>query len=135
VRVGEAQDEAAHGFKGEHSDTGTFNGRRYRDARRNGWFGYELKMAGSQPAALHCTYWGNDGGNRAFDILVDGARIATQKLEYDKPGEFFDVEYAIPPALTRGKQRVTVTFQAHQGGALAGGVFDLRVVRATKQSR
>jgi uncharacterized protein len=132
VRVGEAQDETAHGFKGDHTDTGTLGTRRWRDARRSGWFRYELKTAGEQPIILRCTYWGNDGGNRVFDILVDGQRVATQKLEYDKPGEFFDVEYPIPEALTHGKQRVTVIFQAREG-ALAGGVFDVRIVRAEKQ--
>jgi hypothetical protein len=132
VRIGEAQDETAHGFKGDHTDTGTFDGRRWRDARRSGWFRYDLKTAVQQPAILRCTYWGNDGGNRVFDILVDSQRVATQKLEYDKPGEFFDVEYPIPEALTRGKQRLTVMFQAHEG-ALAGGVFDVRIVRAEKQ--
>jgi hypothetical protein len=70
---------------------------------------------------LHCTYWGSDGG-RVFDILVDGTKIATQKLAQNKPGEFFDVEYAIGASLTEGKESVVVRFAAHPGST-AGGLF------------
>ena len=50
--------------------------------------------------------------NRTFDILIDGHRIATQKLNASKPGQFVDVTYDIPVDLTKGKQKVTVKFQA-----------------------
>jgi uncharacterized protein len=134
VRVGEVTDETAHGFKGEHTDTGKLDGRGWRDARRSGWFVYELKTATDGPTALRCTYWGNDGGNRVFDIVIDGERVATQELAFNRPGEFFAVEYPIPETLTRGKQRISVKFQAHEG-ALAGGVFDVRTVRAAGRAR
>ena len=75
------------------------------------------------------TYWGSDGGNREFDILVDGTRVATQKLQNNKPDTFYDETYSIPPELTRGKQAVTVKFQAHPG-RWAGGVFEVRVVKS-----
>jgi len=55
--------------------------------------------------------------------------VATQKLNQDKPGQFFEVEYALPEALTRGKERVTVRFQALPGNT-AGGVFGCSVLRA-----
>jgi len=70
---------------------------------------------------LRCTYWGDDGG-RVFDLLVDGRTVATQRLERNKPGEFFDVDTAVPADLTKGKEKVTVRFQAH-AGSTAGGVF------------
>ena len=62
-----------------------------RHAVDGGWFSYELKVHADTPQDLVCTYWGSDGGNRVFDILVDGEKIATQKLAANKPGEFFDV--------------------------------------------
>ena len=31
-----------------------------------------------RPMNLVCTYWGSDTGGRAFDILADGQKIATQ---------------------------------------------------------
>jgi len=63
---------------------------------------------------------------------VDGEKIATQTLNRNKPDEFFAVEYPIPEKLTAGKQQVTVTFQAHPGN-IAGGLFDLRMLRMTKE--
>jgi len=78
---------------------------------------------------LLVTYWGSDVGARVFDILVDGTPVATQKLDRNQPNRFFDQLYPIPPQLTKGKQKVTVRFQAHPGN-IAGGVFDLRMLRA-----
>ncbi|MBM3888289.1 MAG: hypothetical protein FJ388_04090 [Verrucomicrobia bacterium] len=128
VRVGEFEPERAHHFKSERSDAGTFSGRLWRHAR-GGWFSYEVKVTPDKPMVLLCTYWGSDTGKREFDILVDGQKIATQKLERNKPGEFFDVEYPIPAQLTAGKQRVTVKFQARPD-ATAGGVFGCKMLRA-----
>jgi hypothetical protein len=55
-------------------------------------------------------------------------KIAAQSLHNDKPGKFFEVAYAIPEELTRGKTKITVQFQARPGNT-AGGFFGLRVVR------
>lgn len=53
-------------------------------------------------------------------------KIASQSLQNDMPGQFFDVTYAIPEELTRGKTKMTVRFQA-QPGNIAGGLYGLRV--------
>jgi hypothetical protein len=82
-----------------------------------------------KPMVLVATYWGGEWQTRNFDILIDGKKITTQKLRANKPGDFFDGTYAIPPALTKGKTKVTVRFQAHAGDT-AGGVFDLRTLLA-----
>lgn len=63
-----------------------------------------------------------------FDILVDGVKIASQSLHNDKPEEFFDVTYAIPEELTRGKSKVTVRFQAKPHN-IAGGLYGVRIIR------
>ncbi|OHE82809.1 MAG: hypothetical protein A2107_06295 [Verrucomicrobia bacterium GWF2_62_7] len=131
VQPGEQQPETDHGFKGEKTNAGEFHGRKWRDAHA-GWFSYELKTLSDKPMVLVCSYWGSDGGRREFDILVDGERIATQKLAKNKPGEFFDVEYPISNQLTAGKQRVAVRFQAHPQ-AIAGGVFGLRMMKSAKE--
>ncbi|MCX6907973.1 MAG: glycoside hydrolase family 127 protein [Verrucomicrobia bacterium] len=130
VQPGEQQPETDHGFKGEKTFSGEYHGRKWRDAR-DGWFSYELKVASEKPMVLVCTHWGGDGGKREFDILVDGETIATQKLNKNKPNEFFEVEHPLPAKLTAGKQRVTVKFQAHPR-AIAGGVFCLRVIKGEK---
>ena len=84
-------------------------------------------MLPDQPQELRVTYWGSDGG-RVFDILVDGEKLATQKLNDNQPDQFYDEVYPLPDELTQGKERVTVKFQAHPGNT-AGGVFGLRTMR------
>jgi hypothetical protein len=54
--------------------------------------------------------------------------IATQKLNFNDPGHYFDVEYKIPRPLTRSTNQVAVTFQAYPD-KMAGGLFDLQMVR------
>jgi len=127
VRPGEQQSETDHNLKETRSSSGNFRNRAWRDSR--GWFSYEVKALPDQPLTLRCTYWGNDTGNRALDILVDGQKIAEQKLNRNKTGTFFDADYAIPAALTQGKQRVTIKFQAHPD-AIAGGLFGLLVLKS-----
>ena len=61
-------------------ETGEFSNRRWRHATDGGWFSYNLKVLPDQPQELLVTYWGSDGGGREFDILVDGQKLATQKL-------------------------------------------------------
>jgi hypothetical protein len=61
------------------------------------------------------------------DILVDGEKIATETMFYH-PTETFDITYALPDALVKGKSTVTVRFQAAQG-ASTGGVLDVRTVK------
>lgn len=126
VSIGNDQSERDHGFKGENSTAGNFEIQHWREAR-NGWFSYELKVAPDKPVILVCTYRGSEGRNRVFDVVVNGEKVATQTLEYH-PSELFDFEYPLPEQLTRGKERITVKFQAHTD-ATAGSVFDVRVVQ------
>jgi len=120
VTAGVAQSEREHNYKGERANQGG----RFREAR-DGWFSYELKISPDKPMTLACTYRGSEGRLRAFDILVDGEKIGSQTLEIH-PTELFDFEYPIPEALTRGKQRITVRFEAHKD-ATAGAVMEVRV--------
>jgi len=87
-----------------------------------------MKVDPGGPVDLLCTWWGDDAGGREFDILVDGQKIATQRLQHEKPGKFFDVAYPIPEELTRGKKTVTVRLQAHPGKT-AGGLFGVRTLK------
>jgi hypothetical protein len=58
--------------------------------------------------------------------LVEGKRVASQTLNAEQPGQFFDVEYAIPEPLTRGKEQVRVRFEPEPGNT-AGPVFGVRI--------
>lgn len=132
VIIGDEPSEHQHALEGDKTGHGAAFGHAWRHAGGGGWFSYRLKVAPGGQHSIFCVYWGSDGGKRVFDILVDGEKIATQKLERNKPNEFFAVEYSIPAELTTGKQQVTVKFQAHPG-ATAGGVFDVRMVKMKQE--
>jgi hypothetical protein len=128
VVIGDAASEKAHDLRGERTVSGRFKARPWRHSGNGGWFSYLLEVDPAAKNSVSCTYWGSDGGNRRFDIVVEGERVGSQVLDNNHSGKFFDVEYALPADLVRGKSAVTVRIQA-KPGATAGGVFDLRVLR------
>jgi hypothetical protein len=128
VQPGEAQAEREHNLQGELMDAGENSGRQWRHARAGGWLSFDLKVPPDKPVSIVCSYWGSETGPRKFDILVDGNTVATQSLQNDKPGEFFEVTYAIPESITRGKNKITIRFQG-QAGNMAGGFYGVRIIR------
>jgi DUF1680 family protein len=129
LNPGEQQPEHDHNLKSADSNTGIHEGRGWRDARDAGGFiSYDLKVNPDSPTDLCVTYWGGETGNRNFDIAVDGKTIATQQLNMNKPGEFFDATYPIPAEITKGKQTVTVKFTSRDGG-MVGGLFGVRTLK------
>lgn len=121
VVIGDEKSEKEHNLQSRRSEFGYHLQRSWRHATRGGWFSYEVKILPAKPMTLLCTYWGSDVG-RTFDILVDGTKIATQVVNVNRPGDFFDVEHKIPAELTREKDKVTVKFQSYPDG-IAGGLF------------
>ncbi|MBP7935282.1 MAG: glycoside hydrolase family 127 protein [Phycisphaerae bacterium] len=115
--------EPTHNLKVGNSKAGPHQGRRFRHAEGGEGWSWDLKVLPDAPMVLVCVYWGDDVGPRTFDILVGDRVIATQSLNKDKPGEFFDAEYAVPEDLTRGKEEITVRFRPHEKN-IAGGVFE-----------
>jgi DUF1680 family protein len=128
VQPNETQLERDHNMQGERTEAGENAGRKWRHARDGGWLSFDLKVLPDQTVALVCSYWGSESGPRNFDILADGKKIAGQSLQNDKPGEFFDVTYPIPQELTRGKNKITIRFQA-QPGNFAGGFYGVRIIK------
>jgi len=128
VAVGEQQPEVDHAFTGEGVETGIFNGRRWRHGR---WFEYTLDTHGEKNVLLVVTYNGGDRG-RKFDVLVNGVRLATEELKGERPGEFFEKRYEVPAEVLAGASggKITIKFMAPTG--LAGGVFDVRLMRPLK---
>ena len=128
-RPGEQQNEIEHGLKSQNSNTGDFGDTKWRDARDGGFIEFALQTPPAGVAGeLTLRYWGSDGGDRDFDILVDGQKIASQLLNNDKPGQFWDAIYPIPAQLMAGKSRVTVRVAAHPGKT-AGGIFGARMLK------
>jgi len=124
MHLGEMQPERDHALASDISYPVVYRGRNGRDARSGGFFEFKMKVKPG-PLMLEATYWG-DERKRAFDILVDGQKIATQELEALKPGQFIDIDYPVPETLTRGKNSVTIRFQPHTGHT-AGPVFGVRL--------
>ena len=125
VNPGEEQNERDHKLETEKSEAGVFGNRGWRHADDGGWFRYVVKVLPDRPQELSVTYWGSDAGRRVFDILVDGKKLATETLENRRPDRFYDQTYALSDDFTRGKNHITVTFQAHPSQT-AGGIFGLR---------
>jgi hypothetical protein len=128
VQPGEVEVERNHNMQGDRTETGENSGRKWRHARDGGWLSFDLKVSPDVSVSLVASYWGSETGPRKFDILVDGKKIGSQSLQNDKPGEFFDVTYAIPEELTRGKNKITIRFEA-QPANIAGGFYGLRTIK------
>jgi DUF1680 family protein len=118
--------ERAHNLQGEGTEDGMLGGYHWRHA--TGWWSWDMKVLPDAPMTLLCTLWGSDAGRRTYDILIDGEVIATQTMNRQAPGKNINVEFPIPRALTEGKNKVTVRFQAHEGN-IAGGVFGCAILK------
>jgi hypothetical protein len=129
VRIGTLEDELAHGLLCVNSSSFSFKNKEGRHCTNGGWMSYDLKVLLYEPMVLSCLYWGSDAGTRVFDISVDGVKIATQRLQNNQPGEFFEVKYELPPELTEHKKKVTVKFEAHPD-CWVGSVFGLQMLKA-----
>ena len=127
VQIGEEQSEIDHKMQAVDSQTGDLFARKWRHTGAS--LSYEVKVLPNDPQQLVATFWGGEVGDRTFDVLVDGKLVATQVLDSNRPGEFFDAVYWLPINLTQKKERVTVKFVPHPGN-LAGGFYGLRVLRA-----
>jgi uncharacterized protein len=131
AQPGQMQTERDFGEKDEDSKPVQLEGRYGRQG--NGWFSYELPVDPASAATLIVTY-SNDARARKgdFDILVDGTKVGEQMIDRRSPEidlKFFDVKYPLPLDLVKGKQKVTVRFQAKDGASIPG-VFGIRTVRA-----
>jgi hypothetical protein len=127
VRLGEMQPERDHQLEAAVSYPVTYRGRHGRDARGGGFFTFKAAAKAGR-LTLRATYWGEER-NKRFDIIVEGQTIATQVLDGDRPGEFFDIDYAIPERLTRGKERMTIRFQPSDDRTRCGPVFGVRILQ------
>jgi DUF1680 family protein len=131
AQPGQMQAERDFAEKDEDSSPVQLQGRYGR--QDNGWFSYDLPVDPASPAILVVTYSNDTRGRKGdFDILVDGTKVGEQMIERRTPEvdvKFFDVKYALPLDMVKGKQRVTVRFQAKDGAAIPG-VFGIRTVRA-----
>ncbi len=131
MRLGEMQPERDHHLTAsENSYAGGALGKMGREARKNGFFAFDMKVQPGVTNILLCTYLGDDR-NRSFDILVDGSKIAEENLTGGETGKFFDKEYTIPAELIKGKTKVVVRIQANDHST-AGRIFGCRILKSDK---
>lgn len=128
VQPGEMQPERDHNFEGDSVYIETMKDVKARVANRGGWFSFDMKVMTGQPMALVVSYWGGYTGEKTFDILVDGQKIATENISGKKDGAFIDVKYNIPEALTLSANNIRVKFVGHDGSR-AGPVFGIRTIK------
>ena len=126
---GYQQPEVDHAFADKSSEIEEFSGRKGRLARDGGWFSYVLRCDPLAPAALVLTYWGGVWHERTFDVRIDDQPLGEQRLLANRPGDFFERVIAIPPELTRGKERITLRVASRRGD-IAGAIYGIRLVRA-----
>jgi len=129
VITGDPESEYEHRFEGSNSRSGYNNGGYWRDADgdEGGFYQYTLATGGETNLVLQALYWGNDSGDRTFDIYIDDQHLANENIVGKwQVDDFVNAEYPIPPEMAAGKKSVTVKFQS-TGGNTAGGIYGLRL--------
>lgn len=129
VRIAEPVFEDLHHMVVVNSRTGVHQDLNWRDAENGGYFGYDLKSGKLGGLYLRVRYWGNEGLNRNFHIVVEGDTIASENVNGKwNVNAFRYVDYPIPDQLVEGKNFIKVLFDAMPGN-YAGGVFGLWLLR------
>lgn len=124
VTAGDEQSENDHKLAGDQTETRRFNDRTCRVANTNGWFSWELKVQPDAAQELEVEF----GGERrrpadTVDIFVNETKIATVKLAGGPRAEYYPLTNAAP----KGRNAITVKFQASAGSRI-GGVANVSVV-------
>jgi uncharacterized protein len=129
-RIGEMQPERDHFLVAtERSYVDDALGRKGREARRDNYFSFDMKVEVGSSNSLLLTYIGDDK-DRKFDIKVNGVLIATEDWKGGKTGTFYNLEYKIPQEVTKNNTTITVRIEANYGKT-AGRVFGVRTIMST----
>ncbi|WP_053058208.1 glycoside hydrolase family 127 protein [Pedobacter sp. BMA] len=123
INTGEQQPESDHGFKGEKTETGTFQDRHYRNG--TGWFAYTLKNKDLKGKKIRLTLYGKEK-NRSFSLLVNGTVIQRIKLDGSRGNVFYTQDFEIPSASLTSN--LELKFQADEGSAIPG-IYEVRLVK------
>jgi DUF1680 family protein len=133
IQPGDAQAEKEFNYQSDQPNRQAprTNGRSNRGG--TGWFSYDLMVEPTMELSLLVTYFNELGlppSAGDFDIIVEGTSIAHFQSNATATG-FYDASYPIPIALTRGKARATVKFQATGTNGRIAPVFGVRIIRGT----
>ncbi|MDD4991006.1 MAG: glycoside hydrolase family 127 protein [Paludibacter sp.] len=138
VAPGEQQPEVDHKAATINSDKGNSHNEFWRSAKKGGCISYSMLTQNQSNLSLMVRYWGNEKGNKTFDILIDGVKLKTEDIvgKWNK-SEFVNVEYLIPNSLTTGKDAVIVKFQPVSDNPKneVGALFYVRVLKDNKAQK
>lgn len=131
VIPGEQQPEVDHQYQGENSTIGVRVGRHWRDTGK--WISYRLKArdgtGSTADLELLFTFYGGDH-NEGFDLLVEGRRLTTIRLQGDAKDTFVERKIALPEDLAQAAVRRGVTIKlVATAGRRTSALFDLRLLR------
>ncbi len=130
MRLGEMQPERDHHLEAsENSFASDALGRMGREARRGGFFSFDIKVNPVVPNSLLCTFLGDDK-NRAFDILIDSVKLASVEWNGGQTGKFYDKEYPLPADMIKDKTKITVRIAAVTSKT-AGRIFGCRTIKSS----
>lgn len=127
LHLGEMQPERDHDFRASASDLFSWGGRSARQVAWDPGNYMEFTLAVRPgPMVLSTLYWGEEV-NKNFEVSVEGQRIAIERRPGPQVKRFVSIDYSIPEALTRGKDKVTVRFETKGGSVL---VYECRMLAA-----
>lgn len=125
VISGEQQPESDHNFKGEATETGIFQERHFRNAKK--WFSYDMKNNGLAAKKLRIVYYGKER-NRNFKIYINNMLLDTVKLDGSGANQFVDADFIIPVDITKNSPVLEVKFSAEDGSSTAG-IYEVRLLK------
>ena len=129
INLGEQQPEADHYLTTKNSRTGNFNGEAWRTADSGGHLTMNVNTQGEKDLALRVRYYGNETGNKTFDILINDILLTTENTSGKWGADRFeDVEYPLPAELLDSESPLKVTFRPQKGSS-TGGIYQLRIVK------
>ena len=134
VAPGEQQSEAGHDVQySSGSSTGMYNSERYRDAQANGYIQYTLynNSGVEENLSVMFRFTLADKGRKAT-LTIDGKKIADITIPTAYKGSdsngFYNVEYAIPAELAKGKTKFAVRLTA-SSTTPCPGVYYVRLMK------
>ena len=128
-RPGEMQPERDHNLQGDEMYTGESNLRKWRAARPGGYLSFEMEVHPDAGNVLTMTYWGKDNRNSMFNIMVDNQVVATEDINKYKENRFYEIDYAIPVELTKGRNRITLVLKEARPNNNIGPFYQARITR------
>ncbi|MEP7380626.1 MAG: beta-L-arabinofuranosidase domain-containing protein [Gemmatimonadota bacterium] len=130
VVLGDEAQEASANYRSDLKDRVIGSREGHTSRAGAGWFSLDVAVDPAAPMLVLVTYFverGLPAQLAAFEIQVDGTTVGHYVPRHDASG-FYDARYDVPEAVTRGKGKITVRFQA-QGASTVVPVFAVRSAR------